>query len=141
MRTIFWIRYPFPFRSDGARAMQETLLRLYGASGLQQVIYLIECPPDTDEPADGAYVDAVVLQGGDASLHRQIALTVQAIHLHRSLARSHVGTDWLHHPSLNVEITPGARPTWVPAWVPSPDEAWTFSTGTDVRGSSIHTQW
>jgi len=38
MRTILWIRYPFPFRSDGARAMQETLERLYGASGLRAAI-------------------------------------------------------------------------------------------------------
>ena len=130
MRTILWIRYPFPFRSDGARAMQETLERLYGASGLRAAIYLMKPRPDRADPRDLAYVDAVVLQGGDEALHQQIAITVQAIHLHRSLARSHVGTDWLHHPSLNVEITRGERPAWVPAWVPSLAEAWTFSTAT-----------
>ena len=64
------------------------------------------------------------------ALHQQIAITVQAIHHHRSLARSHVCTDWLHHPSLNVEITRGERPAWLPAWVPSLAEAWTFSTAT-----------
>jgi hypothetical protein len=115
VRTILWIRSPFPFRSDEARAMQETLERLYGASGLRAVTYLMKPRPGRDP----ACVDAVVLQGGDEVLRRQVAITVQAIHL--------------HHPSPNVEVTRGERPAWVPALAPSLNEAWTFSTATGFR--------
>lgn len=128
--TMIWIRYPYPFREDEAEGIRHALIRLYGReSGIRKLYYEIDM---VEKPAPGqdALVHSIILQGGNEVLHRQIAKTVQAIHLAQALARPRIGgPDWCTPPCRFVEVSVGGWPTWAPTFGTRSDASEETDTG------------